>query len=478
MRRATLWMTIVLAGLLAAACQALAPRSQRPVLTSADEPPDVLAGALREFADDFRSSIDSAASQAGQLDLTRPERKAVTTWRVQAGQLLRHAFNQDDPREILLDVWSLCRRMVDYFDSGPGAAEFGPARVPALTAAQGLLSRYEDLAQAHTSGDTLGQIRAKVEEYARSNALQAGFIAPSGKDLSDISPGQDVLQWILNVPLAPLQGVQKIGQTSDALRDMSRTADRFTDVVDDLPATSRREALRLAEDLERLPSVMTTTQSVQQIAASTERFTQVVEELPGRTRAEAEKLLDHVDEALPQARNTLTEAQKTADAIRTATTELRELTGTLDQTITRFTEAGRAWTATADAVGAASQELTTLIRPTPEPSAEPPPADDATTKPSFRFEDMTVSAEALTRTTIELRGLVGDLQRLLASGGVSGEASKVTAPAVEVLDRAGLTSRGLIDHAAWRAAQLLVLLAVLLVAYRWVTRAAVRREGK
>jgi len=477
------WFLLVLpllAAGLAPACQSLAPGSKRPAPAAADENTTALIQALREFADDFRTTIDGAASQARQLDLTRPQRTAVTTWRVQAGTLLRHAFDQDDPREILLDVWSLCRRMQDYFERGPGVTEFGPAVPPAQAATQSLLARCEEIALAHVSPAALEQIRVSVDEYARSHPFQAGFVGPPAQDLSDVAPGRNVLKWILDVPLAPLRGVEKMNQTSDAMRDISRTADRFTDVVSDFPATTRREALLLAEDLERLPSVAATTQNVARIAAGTEHFAQVVEDLPRRTREEAEQLLDRVDQSHPQARATLGEARQTADAVRAAAAELRELTAALERTLTQFTEAGRAWAVTAEAVGATSRELANWRGPpATQPVAAPAtvsPEDVGTTQPGFRFDEVTASAEALTRTTTELRGLLSDLQRLLASGAVSGEAGRLTAPAAEVLDRAGLTSRALIDHAAWRAAQLLALLAALLLAYRWLTR--VRPTGK
>lgn len=480
LKRWFLLILLLLAAGFAPACQSLTRGSKRPAPAPADENATALAQALREFARDFRTTIDGAASQARQLDLTRAQRQAVTTWRVQAGNLLRHAFDQDDPREILLDVWSLCRRMQDYFEHGPGAAEFGPAALLAQAAAQDLLTRGKEIALAHVSPETLEQIRASVDEYARSHPLQPGFVAPPAQDLSDVAPGQSVLKWILDVPLAPLRGVEKMNQTSDAMRDISRTADRFTDVVSDFPATTRREALLLAEDLEQMPSVAATTQSVARIAASAEHFSKVVEDLPRRTREEAEQLLDRVDESHPQARATLGEARQTADAVRAAATELRELTAALDKTLAQFTEAGRAWSVTAEAVGATSRELAAWRKPADTQPATVPATSSAdpvaTTQPGFRLDDVTASAEALTRTTTELRGLVSDLQRLLASGAVSGEAGKLTAPAAEVLERAGLTSRALIDHAAWRAAQLLALLAALLLVYRWLTR--VRPAGK
>ena len=94
----------------------------------------------------------------------------------------------------------------------------------------------------------------------------------------------------------------------------------------------------------------------------------------------------------------------------------------------------------------------------PEPRGEP-----------FSFQAVGRSAEAVTLTAGEVRELLRELRGLLESDPLEAELTMVSRQVDEAVDRSGAELRAVLDHGAWRAAQLLALWFVLLLVYRAIT---------
>jgi hypothetical protein len=62
---------------------------------------------------------------AGTSDIS--VKRAAIRWKIEGVPALRNALFQPNPFTAVLDTWVLTYQMANYFESGPGRDEFGPA---------------------------------------------------------------------------------------------------------------------------------------------------------------------------------------------------------------------------------------------------------------------------------------------------------------------------------------------------------------
>ena len=453
------------------ACQAPHQKT-KPKATAervAGEKYEKLAYELQTFGDFFQATLDRAATDVERRASTKQQRRAAATWRLRMVASFRSTANEVDLRKALLDVWSLCRRMLDYFQSTEGRTLFGNegGRI-ALAAAEDIVTRVEELVREHIPPELFETTREGVEEFSREHPLSSSFSESPDVDFSDSTVHSSPLQSILSLPLKSISAMT-VGDTPEAIREVSRSADRFTDVVEELPANTRWQVQLLAMNLEEMPSLVSARESIEKIADSTEEITRIAEEMPQRWREQAEVLLATVDAAQPQLQTTLGQAQRTADSIRGAVREAKDMLSGVDTASQELTRAAHAVTLTIQEIRAlvpgsrkdqkgqtdgATEQL--------DPSLHQPPAQTEKDK-SFSFAAVTESAAELGETTDKLRLLLADVR-----GFVESDRTDEQTNLGKALTAASAEFQGIIDHAAKRAVQLFALFFTLLVVYRLI----------
>lgn len=435
----------VVVGLLAAGLGGCVS-GERPETFRQETAGDMVRQELRADLDQFGSlaerTVRLAAERIEEQTPSRAERKAAVKWKLTMTRRYREALGNTDPVAALVDTWSLCKQMVDYFETGDGKDSFGDRQPIATAAARDLLDEIEKIAERRIQPARLPSMREQVAAHAGETPLRGDFSQPvAAQRLSRLETGRAMLNWIINVPLSPLGTLHRINETADAIRQATRVAARVAEIADDLPTNVRWQLQLLAMKIEEMESVRRALADFSKIADSAARLGRVSEDLPGRLHREADLLLASIDERHSQLRGTLAEANRTADAVQ--------------ETAAGVAEAGRAWEATAKAVGAAAQEMGAL-KSGPGAASEPPAADAAE---PFDINAYAATAKALEEATRELRGLTADVRGLLASD--------------EVAERLGdmdARTRGITDHVAWRGAQLLGLAFVLAMLYGAASR--------
>ena len=465
------WGAAAMMILATSACQA-PPQKKNPKTTVdsvAVEEYEKLAYDLQSFGDFFQATLDRAATDIERQASTKQQRRAAATWRLRMVALFRSTAYEVDLTRGLLDVWSLCRRMLDYFQTTEGRTLFGREGGPiALAAAKDIVTGVEELARKHIPPELFETTQEQVEEFSREHPLSSDFSESPDVDFSDRTVPSGEWQRILSLPFRSISSVT-VGGAPEAIREFSRSVDRFTDVVEDIPASARWQAQHLAMNLEELPSMVSATASVKKIADSTEEITKIAEEMPQRWREQAEVLLATVEDAQPQLQTTLGQAQRSADSIQSAAREAKDMLSGVDTASKELTRA-------ADAVTLTMQEIRALVAGSRkdqksetgsgteqvDPSIHPSPAQTEKDK-SFSFQAVTESAAELGDTTEKLRQLLTDVR-----GFVESETTDQQTNLGKALNAAAAEFQGIIDHAAKRAVQLLGLFFTLLVVYRLI----------
>lgn len=418
------------------------------------EAADKLQSALSQFNDFFQTTVRQAADQIEQTAATRQQRKSAILWKTSMADECRSTTFEASPAAGLVDTWTLCVRMLNYFETGDGKDLFGPGQVTAVDAARKCEQRIAEIASSVVPAAKLPSMRADIDRFARQAPITGVFTKQASAPISADASGSKVLDFLVGIPLAPIRAVGSIQQSGQSLSDIKNTAERFTDVVEDLPASARWQLQLLGISLEESSRFGDVMNDLKTFTASTEQLVRVADEMPVKVRREGEQLLDSIEARQPAIRATLAEARETTAALNAAIQRSDEVAARIERTVADGKLAAAAWESTAKAVSITVNDIAAIPSKWDSGSEKRP----ISTEPSrpFDINDYTRSADAIERAATQTRNVLNEVQKVALSK-----------PLMEQISSVDSNLRAAIDHAAWRATQLIMLIFALVVAYRW-----------
>ncbi|NLX14116.1 MAG: hypothetical protein GXY44_10755 [Phycisphaerales bacterium] len=465
-RRLTLygvWMTVVV---LSAGCmQPINALRKGPSMAGGHYSKEELREALGDFADYFVSTIKQAAVDVDEsADNRKAVRKITLQWKVRMVSACRTVLEQDDPIKAFLDAWVLCTRLRLYFTEGEGQALFGESQHIAVEAAQKLEADIARIGSAFLTPDKLASTRKEVERFAAENPMTGVF---SRNVVRTPPPEKDVANpfvSIITMPLAPFRTFEGIDRGAEAIKGFTVVADRFTDIVDGLPETTRWQLELLIYELEESELILRFLASMEEFTASTKDLVATADRLPEQLREQTGKLIEEIDARQANLQASLKHTETAATAIEKAMQRVNEAATTLDTTSHSVTETARAWESAAHTIGQTVKEFQK------EPGTAP------ATRP-FDINDYRSTAEALTQTAVELRTLTTEIRELLAEEQIARQIEDVDTRLKETVDHTAEQARHLSNQLTWRGVLLLVMAFGLALIYRAVSCRMGKRAG-
>lgn len=486
------------------------PEVARDIATSAK---GELTEVMADFVQLFQVTVETAATEIERKASSNDQRKAAALWRIRMNQECRATAGQDDPREVLVDLWTLCYRMHAFLSEGEGRSAFGELQPVAVAASDKLDQAMEHLVQRYVAKDALAHAKEQVVAFSRAHPIRAEFVATPTERLSDRPEVAKALRNLVAMPLAPFTALRAIGKTPETIHDASSSVLRFSQVLEDLPASARWELQLLGMNLGESVEVTNTLRSLAQlsdssalVAHNSSQFVRIADELPERVRTQAEALLKRADESQPQLQLSLREAQISADKVRSASEDIRATVADADCAVANVQQSARALEHAANAVTVTAREilkfvpasmkdetgqvigragdhtepLGTAVSPSAPKSealrrsASGPSARAPGQENEFSFQAVTESANSLGAATEKLQRFLADLRAFADDRSISSEAGAVDSRLRGAVDFSAGQLRGVVDHAALRSAQLFALVFSLLVAYRFVAARLMR----
>jgi hypothetical protein len=254
-------------------------------------------------------------------------------------------------------------------------------------------------------------VRAEVEAIVVANPIVGrDFSLQRVVHAGSQLQSNESLLGVLTLPLAPFKALEGVDSGARAISNFNVTAEQFSLIVSQLPGQLRAEMELLLYDVEDRETVVRSVAAMEAMSASAESASRSIEALP----AELQKSLADSQGALQEANRALLTA--------------KEVLVPLTQVTDNLKLASDAWG-------------TVLARDPNEPPSRP-----------FDIEEWQSAAAQIGTSAEQLRALAVEINTL--TGGTQ-------------LDAA-------VDHAAWRAAQLVGLFFGLLLVYRLVTARLVR----
>jgi len=485
-RRGIGWLMVLLPTL-AAGC---ATSDGRKVQSTAGRPSDRnedealrrLHADMAEFLAYLEDDVSGTADRIEAASTNADVRKAALLWKIRVLERTHEAMVTCDPLTLLLDGWAFCVRQMEYLQQGEGKEIFGDQQTEAVATAVRLRNRIAAIARAHIPEDELPGLLRRIEDHAQANPIHGVFEVEVAQAFSLGEDGQSLLQRFVGTPLRSLA---RAGQ--DALDPTSRLADsvdQFTKLAEDYPTQLRSQAQLLWLQLEDSASVRKTLAGVDDVSQSSVRLAAVAEELPQRVREEVQFALEDLMAQQPELRQTIQEARETVEVAHAALNQAETVAASIERSISEASNAGKAWQTTAESVTATIKEIQVWQGPEDGQHAGDGPAargavaeEIAEVERPFDINDYARTAEALTRSSEELRALLAEVRAFVEGDSLEGGLSRMDTLTASALGRTTTEARAVIDHLTWRTVQICGLVFVLTLLYRlaasrWTARSA------
>ena len=356
------------------------------------------------------SGVISAAADEIQLRTgDRTIRRRTLLWQREIIPLVRRAAYIDDPQHGYVAELAVIVAMRQYLDGGQGATLFGEHQAIAVAAAHELEEDAWELGSEFLGDDERERLRGEIDRLAREHPIRGEF-SPGALVGALASPeAQTTIAWIVDFPMRPFRVFSGVNEGAQAIREFNEIALQLTQLFAELPRVMRWEIELLLYDAEDRATTRETLASLASFAESAERLSLVAE--------------------------TLTESQSALGQ------EVQDLAEPLGVFAREVRAAGDSWGALVRDVremGDAGER---------DPDARP-----------FDILEYERTARELQHTAASMQAVIGDLHELVRTPEV---------PAVLSGIEAG--GQSLVDAAAWRLLQLMLLFFALLLGYRFVS---------
>ena len=362
-----------------------------------------LGDQLDKFREYFKATLRQVANELNErVPSTRTE-KTTLQMRARMVQGLNAMLDNDDSIVAFIETWALCARFRMYLEEGDGGALFGDAHDIALAGSKRLEAEIQRIGIIFLKEDVFEATRKNVTEFAHNNPIRGTFsnVIVYATEVQKGQPNPFVS--VLKIPMTPFRAIEGVDRTASAIHQFSDTAERFSDIVAELPESSRWQLQLLLFDLEETNMTKSFLKSLSQLSESSVRLEKSVEELPEQLREQLAQFVEDIDKKQANFQQTLQQAEKTSLALNETLEKLDKTAGAFNAVAKDVTETAQAWENAAKATGQVVQEFD-KIKPSPQKEES-----------SFDIKDYRDTAEQTSQAANDIKALLVKVEDLLES---------------------------------------------------------------
>jgi methyl-accepting chemotaxis protein len=397
---------------------------------------------LDKFAEYFKARLRQMSSDIYDRVPSKRTEKTTLQMRARMVQALNVMLDQEDSVIAFIETWALCSRFRAYLEEGEGASLYGDGQKIAVSYARQIEAEIEQIGRVFLKDDVFETARKNIDEFANANPIKGAF---SGVTVfaTEAQKGQaNPFMSVIKIPMTPFRAIEGVDRTASAVNRFTDTAERFSDIVNELPESSRWQLQLLLYDLEETEMTKSFLASIAQFSESSSRLSKSVEELPKQLREQLSQFIEETDEKQKNLRKTLEQAEKTTLAITSTLEQLDKTSGSLGIAAKDITQTTQAWESAAKTTGEVIQELNKMKAPSGKTN-------------SFDINEYRAAAEQTSKAA-------NDIEKLLAS-----------------IDSFSTSRnyRGVINAVTWRAIGFVLFVFAIFVLYRTISVRLIRIKG-
>jgi hypothetical protein len=370
---------------------------------------------LGKFEDYFISAMKQMAEEMKSAGPNRRMERTNVQMQMRVIEALHAMSNPDDAVIAFLDTWGLIMRLRLYVEEGEGRSLYGQHQPQAVSLMKTAEIEIERVGNLFLTAQQFDQSKKEMVSFARQNPVVGNYANLVIYATKVQKEETGVLLSTLSIPMAPIRAMEGVDKTADAIGKFRTSADRFTDVLEQLPESSRWQMSILMDDFEESQMTQKILKSLDEFSQSSARLVEVLNTMPQQMRKEVTTVLNETGQAQANLQTTAKTSVEAAIAIKNASDSIGKLVAMFQSEVPR----------------------------------------DVNAPPSFGMRDF---------------------DTMLLNAGQT--ADKIAAAAVQLQQASGAESkielqkqlRSLIDHIAWRLFQLLMTVFALFLLCRYITQ--------
>ena len=359
---------------------------------------------LREQLDKFHEFYKSTLRQVSndlneRIPSTRTE-KTTLQMRARMVQGINAMLDNDDSIVAFIETWALCTRFRRYLEEGEGSALFGDAHEIAYNGAKHLEAEIQRIGLIFLQNDVYEAAQKNVTEFANNNPIKGTFsnviayatVTKKGQPSPFLS--------VLKIPMTPFRAIEGVDRTASAIHQFSNTAERFSDIVSELPESTRWQLQLLLFELEESNMTKSFLDSLKQFSESSSSMEKTVKELPVQLREQLTQFVADIDRKQANLQQTLQQAEKTSLAVDKTFEKLNQATSSFGAVVKDVNETAKAWETAAKTTGEVVQEFKKHKSSQKEAR-------------SFNIRDYRDTAEQTSQAANDIKALLAEIEDLM-----------------------------------------------------------------
>jgi hypothetical protein len=127
---------------------------------------------MRSLVGPFSGEIEHSADEIAAGTSETSVKRAAIRWKIDGVPALRSALFQPNPFTSVLDTWALMYQMANYFESGPGRAEFGPAASRAVETCLRMEGELNRIVSTFVFSHDVTKVRMAAKKWAIDHPIR------------------------------------------------------------------------------------------------------------------------------------------------------------------------------------------------------------------------------------------------------------------------------------------------------------------
>jgi len=158
---------------------------------------------MRSLVDPLAGEIERAADQIAASSRDVAVKRAAIRWKIEGVPALRGALFQPNPFLAVLDTWVLTYQMGDYFESGPGKVALGASAPVALETCRNMEGEFAKVVSTFTVSKDVSKVRDFARNWATEHPIRYA-IQDRESTLGRVGEGDLGTSWALGETIAEL----------------------------------------------------------------------------------------------------------------------------------------------------------------------------------------------------------------------------------------------------------------------------------
>ena len=410
----------------------------------------------KELTEVLSNEIEQAFLEILTKSTSRETHKNVIRMRNFVTNKIR-TLEDSDPGLATINTWAFVRRFNMYASTGEGRFLFGKSQSILTGMLTELDKKFEKFTLNYLKKEDLEDLSKKINDYVLKSPIEDVFKAKTEEE-------QGTFSRVMN-PLNPFRAIDAVSKGGQGIENIAKTAERFTDIVEDLPEDIRWQLQVLTLQLQDNKILKENTETLTSLANSFDKMNDLIAKYPEMWREERKHLAKEINAILSRLDGISKDIEKSTLNVKTSSENFSQLGKDINQSTEKITSSMKqveeSSQALSKAAGAVSQtikdiqHISEFFAGDPNDKKEPKGPDE---KPFLKQVEL--SAIALEKTAQELNKAIGQIQSIVEDKPFSEDLIAVDKISQKAIDLTRKEAEILVDYIFIRS---LILLGVAFV---------------